>query len=272
MRTLMEDLRGAEVLERNYRPGQMVYSEGEPGDAVYIIEEGEIEVLRDAGRTPVVLAVLRRGQIFGEMAVLRDKPRSTTTRSVGNARLVAIGKEDFLAAFKGSNPLALPLLRMLCERLLRAETKLIQNRLFSEAAPVTEIARMRLLPASKEVEAQIGSDGIEIAGLPFRLGGRPLGSDSTRSDGGVFLRAPDSAQLSPNQFVVEEQAGRLYLRDLGSHLGTLVNGRRVASFEERSVADLTFGENLIQAGGVDSPYVFHILIERREESGKPRAV
>jgi len=67
--------------------------------------------------------------------------------------------------------------------------------------------------------------------------------------------------------VVGQQRARLsarrpVVRDLESDLGTLVNGLRIAQFERSGAADLRFGENRIQAGGLESPYRFHVIVER----------
>ncbi len=128
-----------------YGAGQIIYREGGPGDAVFVIKEGEVEVLRDVGGEQVRLAVLRKGAIFGEMGVLRDKPRSTTTRALGDTNLVTITKETFLSTFQSDNPLALPLLRMLCERLSQADSQLVEQKIYSEGARLDEVAKIHLL-------------------------------------------------------------------------------------------------------------------------------
>ena len=76
--------------ERRYAAGETVYNEGDPGDTMFIIKEGEVEVLREVGGGNTRLATLSRGAIFGEMAVLRDQPRSTTTRALGPVCLVVM--------------------------------------------------------------------------------------------------------------------------------------------------------------------------------------
>ena len=250
--------------EDSYTAGQVIYREGGPGDAIFIIKEGEVAVLRDVSGEEVRLAVLRKGAIFGETGVLHDRPRSTTTRALGNITRVTISKETFLSTFRKDNPLALPLLRMLCERLSQADSRLVEQRIYSEGARLIEVASIRLLPASTEMRGQIGGEGMVIADLPFRVGRHALPGekpDSVLAE--LMLRIPISGQLSPRQFAIEEITGRLVLRDLQSHLGTLVNGVRIASFEQSDTADLTFGENEIQAGGLESPYRFRVIEERK---------
>lgn len=253
--------------ERDFASGETIYEEGDPGDAVFIVRMGEVEVLRNVGGKPMRLSVLGGGAIFGEMGVIRSLSRSTTTRAMGGgAKLVVIPRDDFLAMFRDDNPLALEILRLLCERLTHADDKLLQHRLYAEGAPFDEIERVRLLGASAEVEKQIGMDGIVVANLPFRVGRHTKPSDvSADHSAGLFLYLPDSGDVSPLHFSIEPYDGRLALRDLASHLGTVVNGVRVAHFEQSEIADLHFGENTVQAGGLESPFKFHVIVERAKD-------
>jgi CRP-like cAMP-binding protein len=252
------------VRERKVEAGEIVYREGDPGDALFIIEEGDVEVLRTVGGTRVRLAVLRKGASFGETGVIRSKPRSTTTRAVGPVSLIEIPRETFLATFRDDNPLALSLLQMLCERLLAADSQLIEQRLYSDGARLDSVGRIRLLPASPETEGQIGSEGRAIEALPFRVGRQGArGEQANAIKPSLVLQMSDD-QMSPLHFAVEGRDGRLSLRDLDSHLGTMVNGVRVAHFEYANTADLRFGENLVQAGGAESPYRFRIIVERND--------
>ncbi len=250
--------------ERRYAAGETVYNEGDPGDTMFIIKEGEVEVLREVGGGNTRLATLSRGAIFGEMAVLRDRPRSTTTRALGPVRLVVLPKDAFLNAFNRENPLALKLLRTLCERLSQAGDQLVQHHLFSEGAWMRDVDEIRLLPASPEVERQIGSEGMMIDELPFRVGRQPQPGDPTQGEPAeLALHSGGNEQISVHHFSIVEHEGRLAVRDLQSRLGTLVNGTRIASFEQSDLAELMLGENSIQTGGTESPYRFHVIVQRK---------
>lgn len=249
--------------ERRVSAGEVIYREGDPGDAVFIITEGKVEVRRLVDGKPVRLAVLGSGAIFGEMGVIRSKPRSTTVTAMDKVTLMAIPAETFLSIFRRDNPLALPLLQMLCGRLLRAENRLLEQRIFSEAARLDEVEKIRLLAASPDVESQIGSEGLIIDKLPFHVGRVALSGESAGAKPMELMLHAQERQMSPLQFAIEGRGGRLVVRDLGSHLGTLVNGARIAHFEQSDMADLRFGENRIQAGGLESPYRFHLIVERK---------
>ncbi len=250
--------------ERRYAAGETVYNEGDPGDAMFIIKQGKVEVLREIGGGNTRLATLSEGAIFGEMAVLRDQPRSTTTRALGPVSLVVLPKEAFLNAFNRDNPLGIKLLRTLCERLSQADDQLVQNRLFSEGAWVRDADEIRLLPDSAELERQIGSEGVTIGALPFRVGRQPQPGEPTRVEPmDLALASGGGEQISVHHFSIVEHEGRLAVRDMQSRLGTSVNGARIAGFEQTDLAELTFGENSIQTGGTDSPYRFHVIVRRK---------
>lgn len=255
----------AGMAERLVSPGEVIYREGEDSDAVFVIEEGEVMVTRlDPRGKRVTLAGLGRGQFFGEMGVIRDTTRSTTVSAKDKVKLLVLGKADFLAAFGADNPIALPLLRMLCERLSRANGQLVSGRLLRPGAPMAEVARITLLPASRSTENQIGDEGVVVSELPFRVGRKLRAKERGHYAGvGLALGAKDIFDISPEHFAIEDQKGRLVARDLGSHLGTIVNGVRIADFEQTAVVGLQFGQNLVQPGGIDCPFQFSVVVEKR---------
>mgnify|MGYP003627146427 CR=1 FL=1 len=247
-----------------YPAGTVIYREGDTSNAAYVIVDGEIEVERSAGESIVPLAVLKAGQIFGEVGIIRNKARSTTTRARKDTTLIVITREDFDAAFGGENPMALNILRMLCERLSDVTQQIYEGEIHAAGVAVSAIAEIRLLPASHAVESQIGRDGIVIDRLPFRVGRRAVAGDpASKSEAELRLLTTKPYEMAPMHFVIEDVQGRLTLRDLGSVLGTLVNGTRIAPFEESDSAPLKLGVNQILVGGLDSSISFNLVIEGR---------
>lgn len=248
--------------KRTINSGEIIYREGDASDAVHFILTGEVEVARRCGQAWVELGVLTDGQIFGEMGVIGDTVRSTTTRALSDVTMVSISKEEFLKAFGPSNSIALPLLRMLCERLRNVDGQLMDH-LNRERAPAAEVSEITLLPDSREMESQIGQRGLVIAKLPYTVGRRAHEDDAPHEQPtSLLLRPLGTSQIDAEHFAIEEHEGHIHVRDLASHLGTCVNGRRFACFEHTDTAQLEFGCNSVQAGGVFSPYQFRIIVEK----------
>jgi len=247
--------------DQQFKAGETIYREGDASDAVFFVQEGKVQVWREVAGERVPLGQLGQGEIFGEMGVIRGVPRSTTTTAATDLTVLAMPRDKFLAAF-GQAPLALQVLRMLCERLSRADDRLLAEPAPRPASPAAARHAVRILPGSHLVEAQIGEDGIGVKALPFRVGRRLVdGEPPLKGAAELALAAKEKHRLAPHHFAIENGSGRLMVRDLGSHLGTIVNGRHIAEFEHASAAPLHAGRNLILAGGTDSPYAFVVMVD-----------
>ncbi len=87
-------------------PGEFVFREGDKGDMLYVIMEGEVEVLKEEpGKEPVTLACLSDGDCFGEMALISDNPRMAAVRSKTKVNLLTVDSEAFQALFAHLPPL-----------------------------------------------------------------------------------------------------------------------------------------------------------------------
>jgi CRP-like cAMP-binding protein len=80
---------------RAYPRDRMVFSEGEPGDALYIIREGSVTITKIADGNEVLLAVLKPGDIFGEMALLESKPRAACAITREDSVLLVVSRANF---------------------------------------------------------------------------------------------------------------------------------------------------------------------------------
>jgi CRP-like cAMP-binding protein len=86
------------VRARRLAPGEILFRAGAPGDALFIVARGNVDVLVDGASAEGAehkLATLGPGQAFGEMALLSGGPRTATVRSAGEVDLLEIGRDDF---------------------------------------------------------------------------------------------------------------------------------------------------------------------------------
>src|SRR5918999_914451 len=107
--------------------GQLVLQEGDPGDSLYIVVDGELEVTKRHGSQEVLLAVYKAGQFFGEMALLEQAPRSASVRTLRESRLLLISRTAFQTLLSCSPSAPLKILHTVTSRLRSTESMLIQN-------------------------------------------------------------------------------------------------------------------------------------------------
>ena len=106
-----------ERFARDFKAGTVLFEEGQPGDYMYVVQAGEVEIRRVVGETERVLAVLSAGEFFGEMAILNARPRSATAIVRTDARLVVIEGKTFEAMLRARPEIALRIIRTLALRL-----------------------------------------------------------------------------------------------------------------------------------------------------------
>jgi len=104
-------------LGKTYQDGEVIIREGEPGDCMFVIQNGSVEVLRDSGGSLVRLGLLHEGDVFGEMALFEREPRSATVRAQGQARVLTVDRKGFLRRVHEDPSLAFRLLRTMSQRI-----------------------------------------------------------------------------------------------------------------------------------------------------------
>jgi CRP-like cAMP-binding protein len=102
---------------RDFQPGTVLFEEGQPGDYMYVVQAGEVEIRRQVGETQRVLAVLLAGEFFGEMAILNGRPRSATAVVRTDARLLVIEGKTFEAMLRARPEIALRIIKTIAARL-----------------------------------------------------------------------------------------------------------------------------------------------------------
>jgi CRP/FNR family cyclic AMP-dependent transcriptional regulator len=119
-------LRFAEVTrEREYPRNSVILFEDDPGDALYIVSTGQVKVvlIGEDGRE-VILSVLGEGDFFGEMSLIDDAPRSAHVIAMKDSNLLVLRRDDFQTQLVQNPSIALKLLRVLVQRLRRADEKI----------------------------------------------------------------------------------------------------------------------------------------------------
>lgn len=111
---------GLDRFARDFKAGTVLFEEGQPGDYMYVITRGDVEIRRKVGETERVLAVLPAGEFFGEMAILNARPRSATAVVRTDSRLLVIEGSTFEAMLRARPEIALRIIKALATRLENA--------------------------------------------------------------------------------------------------------------------------------------------------------
>ena len=111
------------MVERRFPAGADIVKEGEGGIGFFLIVEGAVEVVRGQGATP--LARFKKGDYFGEMALLDGHPRSATVRALEPTRCLVLPRWDFLAELRTNADAAIELLEVMSMRVRELEERLV---------------------------------------------------------------------------------------------------------------------------------------------------
>ncbi|MEK6797213.1 MAG: Crp/Fnr family transcriptional regulator [Spirochaetota bacterium] len=104
---------------------EIIFLEYEPGDKFYLIQTGKVKIVKIIGDIEKNIDILLPGDIFGEMAILEQQPRSATAIAAERSRLLEFTKENFEIILKGNPALALKLLKVFSKRIFDAKRRLM---------------------------------------------------------------------------------------------------------------------------------------------------
>lgn len=110
--------------ETSYQAGSTIFEEGSVEDKMYLIKEGKVEILKNMGKNKHVVAVLGKGDFFGEMALVTKTPRYASARAVDDTTLIGFNRKQFLTLVKNRSDLALKIIDGLILRLEEANEKI----------------------------------------------------------------------------------------------------------------------------------------------------
>lgn len=236
--------------------GDWVFEEGTLGTEMYIVQEGQVEVLGRVGEEERQLSVLDKGDFFGEMALLEGLPRAAGVRALTAVKLLEIDGATFGQMLRENPEVAVRMMRKLSRRL--RETDALLRELGAERVPQGPPA-----PPEPGVEAETEPAAEQLvhekSGIVF-----PLSASSQTTVGrrdpvtGIY---PD-VDLSPvdGQRSVSRRHAKIFRRgeklflseEIGTMNGTFLNGERLETGvpAEVSLGDaLKFGVVELELGG-----------------------
>jgi len=102
---------------QRYPKEHLLFAEGEPGHTMYIIQDGSVKITKIVDNKEIILAVLGKGDIFGEMALLEDKPRAATAEVYEDCTLLAVNRDNFSNLIKEQPDMVVRMATLMSERI-----------------------------------------------------------------------------------------------------------------------------------------------------------
>lgn len=159
-------------INRQYKPDEMIFCENEPGRELYIIQSGRVKITKMVDSQEVMLAVLQTGDIFGEMALLDNKPRSASAIASENTTMLAINKANFETMVQQQPQLATRLITLLSERIWMAYRQLANlmitdpvGRLYDTLLTLAEKHHVKIAAKAAYTYEIGGKDLLKMVGL-----------------------------------------------------------------------------------------------------------
>jgi len=214
-----------------FEAGETIFGEGELGTEMYIIQDGRVEIVKQIVGEARQLAVLEKGDFFGEMAILEDKPRTAAARALTPIKLLMINGSTFDQMLRSNPEIAVRMMRKLSRRLRETDGMLRESLGRPAPEPVVEI------PAPEEAKAAAGSlerlvesrSGMEFflaQGAETLIGRR---DPVTGINPDVDLTPVDTQRsISRRHAKIHRRGGKFFLaEEIGTMNGTFVNGVRL---------------------------------------------
>lgn len=112
--------------ERDYSDGELICREGESSNEMFVIQSGKVRIFKSSGPRQVDLALLEKGNFFGEMSVLEGLPRDATAQAIGHTRVLVMSTGALLVRLRRDPTFAFELLHRLSGRVRSLNSRLLK--------------------------------------------------------------------------------------------------------------------------------------------------
>ncbi len=114
------------ALGKVYQDGEVIFRQGDVGDCMYVIQEGQVEIIAGQDGKEVRLAVRGEGEFFGEMAIFEHELRSATVRALGTVRVLTVDERNFLRRIHEDPSLAYRVVQTMSRRIRELSTEVVR--------------------------------------------------------------------------------------------------------------------------------------------------
>jgi hypothetical protein len=272
------------MTEQAFAAGHVFFVPGDPGDQAYLLHDGQVELLAGALGPFARVALLGPGNVFGEMALIEERPRTLTARAVTDCRASPMTRAEFENQLTRDPDRTRQYLRSLFERLrsltarLAAVDETAPAGLPTPPAPLGALTRVALAelphgpgtsaawtvivrPITHRAAETLPDEGLLVTHFPLRIGRASEAREPNTYDlNDVWLLDGPPYNVSRNHCEIDVEGEGLVVRDRGSHLGCIVNEQPIGGRSAKHYARLDPGDNVLVIGSRMSPYQFRLIV------------
>ncbi len=143
----------------SFRKGAIIFCEYEPGDTFYLLQSGRVQIVQIMGDLEKNIAILQPGEIFGEMAILEEAPRSATTIALDEVKALEFNRENFEVLMMGNPQIAMKLLKLFVNRIYE-QKRLFQTLTLEDVE--ARVADVFLMLTEKQQQDTSTTDSMEF--------------------------------------------------------------------------------------------------------------
>ncbi len=207
------DLSVFERFAKTFQKNDIIFCEYEPGDNFYLIQSGRVEITKIMDNIEKTIDILNPGEVFGEMAILEEAPRSATAIALDHVKVLEFNRENFEILMMGNPQIALKLLKLFTKRIYDQKRRFMILTLEDEQARVADVFLM--LNETGTVEAPSEEERVFHTSV-----------DDIAHWGGM---SPEKCRTILNHFMVQRRVDifndRIVVRNISDFI-RFVNSRR----------------------------------------------
>lgn len=264
-----------------FAPGHVFFRPGDPPDRAYLLEAGHVELLAGDGDAPTRVALFGPGDVFGEMALVEERPRALTALAATAGRATPMTRDDFEHILTHDPARARRYLRSLFERLRSLTARAGAGAEPGRPAPLVPVASPErsgpaelpggpgrtagwvvvVHPLTPKAGETLPDGGLRVTRFPLRIGRASGAHEREAFDlNDVWLLDSPPFNVSRNHCDIDVDLDGPVVRDRGSHVGCVVNDEVIGGRVAKSYAPLRGGDNVVVVGTRTSPYQFRVTV------------
>ena len=260
------------MIEQEFAAGYVFFRPGDAGDRAYLVQAGEVALLAGVDGSFTQVRLFGPGDVFGEMALIEERPRALTARAVTAGRASPMTRDEFEHLLTHDPARTRQYLRSLFERLRSLTARLAGEIELAPAGPPAPVElppgpgtpagwAVVVHPLTRKAAETLPDEGLLVTRFPLRIGRATGAKEREALDlNDVWLLDEQPHNVSRNHCEIDVGHDGPMVRDRGSQLGCVVNDERIGGRAGKGYARLELGDNVVAVGGKMSRYQFRVEV------------